>query len=78
MHTFPDLLSCLLYLRPKTFGDGFAPYCESVLLPGSCTDVREPRKVKGFRLSFSALGPVGGCEPTELQKTGLLMMITSP
>jgi len=52
---------------------GLAPYCESVLLSGSCTDVREPRKIKRFRLSISSLGLVDRCEPAKLQKTGLLM-----
>jgi hypothetical protein len=71
MSAMDELFSHFLELCPKTFGDCPAVYSETIVLPGSATDMREPEKVKRFGLPFSPIGAVCFREPSKLDEPGL-------
>ena len=55
MHEPPKYLPDLLQFGQESLTDGLAQHEEFAVLPGLSTNMREPQKVKCFRLSFPSL-----------------------
>ena len=66
-----DLFSHFFELCPETLGDCLATDGETIALPGPAADVREPEKVKRFRLPLSPFGTVCFRKSSEFDQSGL-------